>query len=96
MKTKTLFVLNIIDALLTLYWIESGSATEGNGIMSYFLAQGVGVFLTVKILMAATTSITLEYFQQYRVARIGLNFVLGVYIALMFVHLATAIYHFSK
>ena len=93
-KATILFLLNIIDALLTLYWIEIGAATEGNFIMNYLLSLGVPVFLTAKIIMAAATAFVLGSQQTKRLARIGLDTVLTIYAALMLIHLITGFSHF--
>ena len=45
MKTKTLFILNVIDALLTLYWIESGSGDRRQRHYELFSGAGRGRIL---------------------------------------------------
>tara|TARA_Y100000310_G_scaffold321556_1_gene379360 strand:- start:215 stop:550 length:336 start_codon:yes stop_codon:yes gene_type:complete len=46
---RLVFIANLIDAYLTLVWINAGVATETNPIMNFLLQQGSGWFLTVKI-----------------------------------------------
>ena len=46
---RLVFIANLIDAYLTLVWINAGVATETNPIMNFLLQQGPIWFLTVKI-----------------------------------------------
>jgi hypothetical protein len=46
---RLIFLANLIDAYLTLVWIDAGVATEANPIMNYLLQRGVGWFLAGKI-----------------------------------------------
>ena len=52
-----LFVLNLVDGLLTIAWVRSGVATEGNGLMAHLLDMGNGPFLLAKIGMGAFAAI---------------------------------------
>lgn len=54
--------LSILDALLTLYLIDSGS-TELNPVMSYFLRYGPYVFLVAKYFLTCTGVIILLLFR---------------------------------
>ena len=44
-KSLLLFALNWIDAQLTLFWVHSNIATEGNGLMNQLLKVGDAPFL---------------------------------------------------
>jgi len=46
---RLIFVANLVDAYLTLMWVDAGVATEANPIMNYLLQQGTEWFLAVKI-----------------------------------------------
>ena len=46
---RLVFVGNLIDAYLTLVWINAGVATEINPIMNFLLQQGSEWFLATKI-----------------------------------------------
>lgn len=86
-----LFVLNLADALLTIVWVRTGAATEGNGLMARLLEAGDAPFLVVKLTVGALVAYTLYRFSALALARRGLRFVLGLYLALMLVHAATGV-----
>lgn len=88
-KALLLFVMNWLDAQLTILWVRLNIATEGNGLMASLLNQGEAPFLFVKLAIGALTGYTLYRFAEIPIARRGMKLVLGIYIALMVVHLAT-------
>ncbi len=88
-KCLLLFCLNWLDAQLTLVWVRSGAATEGNGLMAYLLNLGDAHFLVTKLVVGALVAYTLYRFSHVALARRGLRLVLGLYLALMLVHAAT-------
>jgi hypothetical protein len=81
--------LNLVDANLTLLWVRTNVATEGNGLMARLLDMGNAPFMLVKVLVGAFSAYVLYRCSRYKVARRGLTFVLGLYLALMVVHAAT-------
>ena len=48
-----LFALNFLDAVLTIYWVRNGFATEGNQLMAILLDIGDVPFLLVKLSIGA-------------------------------------------
>ena len=90
-KCLLLFLLNWLDAQLTILWVRNGLATEGNGLMAYLLDAGNAPFLVTKLLVGAGVAFVLYRSSHLALARRGLSFVLGLYFALMFVHAATGI-----
>jgi Domain of unknown function (DUF5658) len=88
-KSLLLFVLNWLDAQLTIMWVRGGVATEGNGLMAYLLHLGNAPFLLAKLSVGALVAFTLYRFSHVALARRGLHFVLGLYLTLMLVHAAT-------
>lgn len=90
-----LFTLNFLDAVLTLYWVRNGFATEGNQLMAGLLDIGDLPFLAVKMLVGATAAIVLWRFRNLRVAKYGLTLVLCIYISLMGVHFVTGLSAFG-
>jgi hypothetical protein len=88
-KSLLLFALNWLDAQLTLVWVHANVATEGNGLMSQLLAIGDGTFLLVKLAVGAFAAYTLYRCSHLPLARRGMQLVLTIYVALMFVHAAT-------
>jgi hypothetical protein len=90
-QSLLLFVLNAVDAQLTLIWVRANLASEGNGLMARLLELGDVPFLGVKLLIGAFAALILYRFSSRPLARHGLKAVLGIYIALMFVHAATGL-----
>lgn len=89
-KSLLLFGLNLFDANLTLLWIRTGVATEGNALMAWLLDMGNTPFLGVKLLVGAFAGYVLYRWSHLLLARRGMKLALGVYGALMLVHVATA------
>ena len=90
-KCILLFVLNWLDAQLTIIWVRANVATEGNGLMALLLDQGNAPFLAVKLLVGAFAAYILYRTAHYTLARRGLKLALGIYMALMLVHAATGL-----
>src|ERR1041384_527828 len=90
-KSITLFLLNWLDAQLTLFWVNSNVATEGNGLMAQLLQVGDAPFLLTKLAIGGFAAYVLYRCSHLKVARNGMRLVLSIYGALMFVHLATGL-----
>jgi len=88
-KSLLLFVLNWLDAQLTLFWVHSNVASEGNGLMSELLQVGDAPFMLVKLMVGAFAAYTLYRCSHLTLARRGMQLVLTIYVALMLVHAAT-------
>lgn len=94
-QTLLLFALNLLDAALTIYWVQNGYATEGNHLMATLLDIGVFPFLAVKIAVGTVASVTLWHWGTYKVAKYGLATTLAIYVCLMGVHLFTGLVSFG-
>jgi hypothetical protein len=90
-KSLLLFLLNWLDAQLTIIWVRADLATEGNGLMGRLLEAGNMPFLFTKLCVGASVAYVLYRFAHVPLARRGLTFVLGLYVCLMFVHAATGL-----
>lgn len=88
-KALLLFAMNWLDAQLTILWLRLNVATEGNGLMASLLDHSEASFLSVKLLVGAFAGYTLYHFAQFPIARKGMKLVLGIYVGLMLVHVAT-------
>ena len=88
-KSLVLFVLNWLDAQLTLFWVHSNVASEGNGLMNELLKAGDAPFLLVKVAIGAFAAYTLYRCSHLTLARRGMQLVLTVYAGLMLVHALT-------
>jgi uncharacterized protein YunC (DUF1805 family) len=90
-----LFTLNLLDAILTLYWVRHGYASEGNHLMANLLDMGDVPFLVVKIAIGGVTAVVLSRWGNLRLAKYGLALAIGVYASLMFIHLVTGLSAFG-
>jgi len=90
-----LFALNLLDAVLTILWVRSGVATEGNQLMASLLDIGDGPFLAVKIAIGAVTAIVLFRCGHRPLAKYGVTLALAVYLGLMAVHAFTGLSAFG-
>jgi len=87
-KSLLLFVLNWVDGQLTLFWVHSNIASEGNGLMSELLKVGDAPFMLVKLMVGAFAAYTLYRCAHLPLARRGMQLVLTIYLALMLAHAA--------
>ena len=90
-KSLLLFALNWIDAQLTLIWVRSNIASEGNGLMSELLRIGDAPFLLVKLAIGGFAAYILYRCSHMPMARRGMQLVLTIYCVLMIAHVATGI-----
>ena len=84
-----LFSLNLLDAILTIIWVRSGVAPEGNQLMAHLMENSDFAFLGVKILMGTLAAVVLLRWGNRKLARYGVAVALAVYISVMGVHLLT-------
>src|SRR5260370_36603971 len=90
-KSRVLFALNWLDAQLTLVWVHSNIATEGNGLMGQLLKAGDAPFILVKLLVGAFGAYTLYRCSHLPLPRRGMRLGLTIYAALMLVHAVTGV-----
>jgi len=90
-ETFLLFSLNLLDAILTIVWVRSGVATEGNQLMARLLERGDFAFLGAKIAIGTIAAIVLIRWGNVKLARYGVSLAIAVYISLMGVHLLTGL-----
>jgi hypothetical protein len=88
-KSCLLFVLNLLDAQLTLVWIRLNVASEGNALMAHVLDYGEWSFLGAKLAVGAFAAVVLYRCGHLPLAKHGLNVALSIYVILMVVHAAT-------
>ena len=93
--TILLFSLNVLDALLTIFWVRSGVATESNQLMASLLDIGNGPFLIAKIAIGAVAAFVLFRWGNRPVARYGLAMALAIYLGLMGIHIFTGLSAFG-
>jgi hypothetical protein len=88
-ETFLLFLLNLFDAILTIIWVRSGVAGEGNLLMARLLEIGDATFLGVKIAIGTLAALVLLRWGNRRLARYGVALAIAVYLSVMGVHLMT-------
>ena len=88
-KSLLLFGLNWLDAQLTILWLRLNVATEGNALMARLLEHSEMSFLVFKLAIGAFAAYVLYRCAHLPLAKRGLNIVLGIYVILMLVHVAT-------
>lgn len=84
-----LFSLNLLDAILTLVWVRSGVAPEGNQIMASLMDHSDFAFVGVKILMGTIVAVVILRWGNRKIARYGVAVALAVYISVMGIHFLT-------
>lgn len=84
-----LLVLNVIDAVMTLWAIRLGVATEANPIMAAALEIGEPVFLLTKLSVVGVGCAVLWAARHRRIAQIGTCVCVTVYVFLAAVHMWT-------
>ena len=94
-QTFLLFALNFLDAVLTIYWVRNGFATEANHLMATLLDIGDMPFLAVKVAIGLVTAVVLWRWREMRLAKYGLVIALAVYISLMGIHFFTGLSAFG-
>ena len=77
-KSCLLFVLNWLDAELTLVWIRLNVATEGNALMAHILKYGDWTFLGIKLAVGGFAAYVLYRCAHLPLAKYGLSVVLGI------------------
>ena len=88
-KSMLLFFLNWLDAQLTIIWVRSNLATEGNGLMARLLEMGDAQFLFAKLGIGAFAAYVLYRYAHRPLARRGMKLALVTYSLLMLVHAVT-------
>ena len=88
-KSLLLFTLNWLDAQLTVLWVRLNVASEGNALMARLLEHGDLPFISIKLAIGAGAAYILYRFAHLTLAKRGMTVVLALYVALMFVHVAT-------
>lgn len=82
-----ILVLNVLDALFTLVWVQRGGS-EGNPLMAWILELGSSAFLIQKTFVVGLWLLLLVVHKNFRLARLGLWALAGIYSLLILYHLA--------
>lgn len=94
-ETFLLFTLNLLDALLTLVWVRTGTASEANAIMASLLEIGDYPFILAKLAIGALTAVVILKWGYVSIAKPLVSVALTVYIGLMGIHVLTGLAAFG-
>lgn len=89
---KSLLVLNLLDAVFTLFWVEAGLAQEANAFMRELVNRHAVLFVTVKTALVALGSYLLWQRRHRPVAVVGIFAVFLAYYAVLLYHLQYSSY----
>lgn len=82
-----IFILSVIDGMLTIFWVLSNRATEANPLMSHLIMQDPVLFLVVKNVLVALGVILLWRLRQRPLALVGIFACFLVYSTVLIHHL---------
>ncbi len=86
--TAWIYVLSVIDGMLTIYWVLSDLAVEANPLMDHLLTKDPVLFMFVKIVLVAL-GVTLLWRQRNRpLALAGIFICFFIYSTIMVHHLS--------
>lgn len=88
LAAAALIVLNLLDAIFTLLWVESGIASEGNPIMGRAMTHGPVGFMVIKLALVSLCVLLLWRLRDRRAAAISLVTCAIAYSAVILVHLS--------
>ncbi len=80
-------VLNLIDAVLTLVWLETGQAVEANPVMNALLQIGPVAFVLGKIALVSIGSIFLWRRRYHTLSVVGIFVAFLTYYFILLYHL---------
>jgi hypothetical protein len=83
---KTVLLLNLLDAVFTLYWVYSGLAEEANPLMRELLRRPL-LFMAIKLALVSAGSWLLWRHRERASAVIAIFVVFLVYYAILVHHL---------
>ena len=83
----SLLVLNLLDAGFTLFWVQTGHATEANALMRDLVLAHPVRFVLVKLVLVSLGSILLWRYRRRPAAVIAIFFAFLVYYFLLLYHL---------
>lgn len=87
---KSILVLNLVDAVLTIFWVHSGYATEANTLMDELVNEHAVLFVLVKLTLVGMGSWLLWNRQQSPVAVVAIFVAFVTYYWILLYHLQYA------
>ena len=90
LAAAALVVMNLIDGLMTLVWVRSGVATEGNPFMDRMMAHGPVGFMIIKLALVSLGVGLLWRLRHRRAAAVGMVGAAVIYSSILLVHVSVA------
>lgn len=87
---KVVLLLNLLDAIFTLFWVEAGLAVEANVLLQTAVEEHPVAFVMIKISLVSLGSLLLWKRRQHALAVVGLFVIFLVYYYLLLYHLRFA------
>jgi len=82
------FLMNLADGMLTLYWMQAGLAVESNPLMAALIAIDPALFMVVKMALIVMGTSLLWRFRFRASAVLGMFLVFFVYYGILIYHLS--------
>jgi len=82
-----IILMNLVDAMFTIVWVDLGAATEANPLMSVLLGLGTVPFALGKVLLVSLGCVILWRYQHRPLAIIALFLIFIMYYAVMVQHM---------
>ena len=87
---KSVLIMNVIDASLTLYWVRAGWAREANTLIEQLVEEHALLFVTVKLALVSAGSWLLWEYRHKPAAVVGIFLAFMVYYLVLLHHLQFA------
>ncbi len=87
---KSVLVMNLIDASLTLYWVRAGWAHEANTLIEKLVEDHALLFVSVKLTLVSAGSWLLWEYRRQPAAVVGIFLVFLAYYLVLLHHLQFA------
>jgi hypothetical protein len=87
---KAVLILNLFDALLTLYWVRGGRATEANTLIDELVNENAVAFVATKLALVGMGSWVLWKRRRHPAAVVGIFAVFLCYYLILLYHLQYA------
>ncbi len=87
---KAVLVMNLLDAVLTLLWVQSGFATEANPLIAEIVEEHAVLFVVSKLSLVSLGTALLWRHRHRPLAVVGIFAAFMVYYAVFLYHLSFA------
>lgn len=84
---KAVIILNLIDAVFTLFWVTAGVGEEANILLQDIINNRPVLFMAVKIALVSLGSLLLWRYRKHPVAAFGIFLAFVVYYLIVLYHL---------